>query len=72
MNGGYHRADLIMKFLLKRRHLAPSFKSTPYHPSHKEDPLLIKKIPDFFVRSTTDIGHKYDTNTKYFARFVHF
>jgi len=47
--GGYHRADLIMKFLLKRRHLAPSFKSTPYLPSFTEDPLLIKKIPDFFV-----------------------
>jgi DNA polymerase II small subunit len=49
MNGGYHRADLIMKFLLKRRHLAPSFKSTPYYPSHKEDPLLIRTIPDFLV-----------------------
>ncbi len=48
-NGGYHRADLIMKFLLKRRHLAPSFKSTPYFPGHLEDPLLIKKIPDFFI-----------------------
>ncbi|MFA6461530.1 MAG: DNA-directed DNA polymerase II small subunit [Candidatus Woesearchaeota archaeon] len=48
-NGGYHRADLVMKFLLKRRHLAPSFASTPYFPAHAEDPLLIKKIPDFFV-----------------------
>ncbi len=48
-NGGYHRADLIMKFLLKRRHLAPSFKSTPYYPSHAEDPLVIRKIPDFFI-----------------------
>ncbi|MDO8510865.1 MAG: metallophosphoesterase [Nanoarchaeota archaeon] len=48
-NGGYHRADLIIKFLLKRRHLAPSFKSTPYFPGHKEDPLLIKKIPDFLI-----------------------
>jgi len=47
--GGYHRADLIMKYLLKRRHLAPSFASTPYLPSFAEDPLLIKKIPDFFV-----------------------
>ena len=47
--GGYHRADLIMKFMLKRRHLAPSFKSTPYFPAHDEDPLLIKKIPDFFI-----------------------
>lgn len=48
-NGGYHRADLIMKFLLKRRHLAPSFRSTPYFPGHQEDPLLIKKVPDFLV-----------------------
>ena len=48
-NGGYHRADLVMKFLLKRRHLAPTFKSTPYFPGHKEDPLLIRKIPDFFI-----------------------
>jgi DNA polymerase II small subunit len=48
-NGGYHRADLIMKFLLQRRHLAPSFKSTPYYPGFDEDPLLIKKIPDFFL-----------------------
>jgi DNA polymerase II small subunit len=48
-NGGYHRSDLIMKFLLKRRHLAPSFKSTPYFPGHLEDPLIIRKVPDFFV-----------------------
>ncbi|HLC82111.1 MAG TPA: DNA-directed DNA polymerase II small subunit [Candidatus Nanoarchaeia archaeon] len=47
--GGYHRSDLIMKFLLKRRHLAPSFRSTPYYPSHDEDPLLIKSVPDFLI-----------------------
>ena len=47
--GGYHRSDLIMKFLLKRRHLAPSFKSTPYFPSHEEDPLLIRTIPDILI-----------------------
>jgi len=48
-NGGYHRADLIMKFLLRRRHLAPSFTSTPYFPGYDEDPMIIKKIPDFFL-----------------------
>ncbi|HLC51912.1 MAG TPA: DNA-directed DNA polymerase II small subunit [Candidatus Nanoarchaeia archaeon] len=48
-SGGYHRSDLIMKFLLKRRHLAPSFRSTPYFPAYPEDPLLIKTIPDFFL-----------------------
>ena len=55
--GGYHRADLIMKFLLKRRHVAPSFKSTPYFPGSVEDPLLIKKIPDFFVTGHIHYSH---------------
>ncbi|MCK5854233.1 MAG: DNA-directed DNA polymerase II small subunit [Sulfurovaceae bacterium] len=48
MNGGYDRADLVMKYLLQRRHLAPTFTSTPYIPT-KEDNLLIKQVPDFFV-----------------------
>lgn len=47
--GGYDRADLIMKFLLKRRHLAPTHASTLYIPYVSEDPLVIKKIPDFFA-----------------------
>lgn len=47
--GGYQRADLILKFLLRRRHLAPSFKSTPFCPGYGEDLLLIRKIPDFLV-----------------------
>ena len=47
--GGYHRADLIMKFLLKRRHLAPSHTSTLYIPETSYDPLMISNIPDFFV-----------------------
>lgn len=48
-NGGYDRPDLLMKFLLKRRHLAPTHTSTLYVPDPKKDPLVIKKIPDFFV-----------------------
>jgi DNA polymerase II small subunit len=47
--GGYNRADLIMKFLLKRRHLAPTHSSTLYIPDTKKDPLVIEKIPDFFL-----------------------
>ncbi len=47
--GGYDRADLIMKFLLKRRHLAPSHLSTQYIPDTKKDPLVIEKVPDFFL-----------------------
>ena len=47
--GGYDRADLIMKFLLQRRHLAPTHTSTLYIPDSTKDPLVIEKIPDFFV-----------------------
>lgn len=47
--GRYNRADLIMKFLLQRRHLAPSHTSTLYIPDTESDPLVIEKIPDFFV-----------------------
>ena len=38
-----------MKFLLQRRHLAPSHGSTLYIPDPEKDHLLIDKIPDFFV-----------------------
>ena len=48
-NGGYDRADLIMKFLLQKRHLAPAHTSTLYMPDSKFDPLFINKVPDFFV-----------------------
>ena len=47
--GGYDRADLIMKFLLQRRHLAPTHSSTLYIPDTTKDPLVIDKLPDFFV-----------------------
>jgi len=56
--GGYDRADLIMKFLLKRRHLAPSHLSTLYIPDSKKDPLVIEKIPDIFLS-----GHIHKTAT---------
>ena len=56
-NGGYDRADLVMKFLLQRRHLAPSHKSTLYIPNPDEDYLVIKKVPDFFAT-----GHIHKTS----------
>jgi len=55
--GGYDRADLIMKFLLQRRHLAPSHSSTLYIPEASEDSLVIDKVPDFFVT-----GHIHKTS----------
>jgi len=47
--GGYHRADLIMKFLLKRRHLAPTLNAALRIPDTQTDPLVISKIPDILV-----------------------
>lgn len=57
MNGGYDRADLIMQFLLQKRHLAPSHGSTLYMPDTKKDPLIITRIPDFFIT-----GHIHKAN----------
>jgi|TARA_B100001971_G_C18212372_1_gene551572 DNA polymerase II small subunit len=47
--GGYDRADILMKFLLQKRHLAPSYTSTLYVPDTNSDFLVIDKVPDFFV-----------------------
>ncbi len=47
-NGRLDRPDLIMKYLLQRRHLAVSHTSTLYVPGD-EDFLVIDKIPDFFI-----------------------
>jgi len=48
-SGGQKRPDLIMKYLLQRRHLAPSHTSTLYIPDPKKDPLVIDKVPDFLI-----------------------
>ena len=55
--GGYDRADLIMKFLLQRRHLAPTHTSSLYLPETENDPMVIEKVPDFFIS-----GHIHKTS----------
>ena len=47
--GGLLKSDLLMKYLLENRHLAPTHTSTSYIPNDKEDVLTIDKIPDIFV-----------------------
>jgi DNA polymerase II small subunit len=51
------RAPLIMKFLLQRRHLAPTHTSTLYVPDPEKDPLVLEKVPDFFIA-----GHIHKSN----------
>jgi DNA polymerase II small subunit len=51
-NSGMHLSDrvaLVMKFMLQRRHLAPSHATTLYIPDAKTDPLVIESVPDFFI-----------------------
>lgn len=47
--GGQKRSDLILKFLLQRRHLAPTHSSTLVVPDAEEDYLLMDQVPDFLV-----------------------
>tara|TARA_Y100000310_G_scaffold305404_1_gene345534 strand:- start:1611 stop:2423 length:813 start_codon:yes stop_codon:yes gene_type:complete len=48
-SGGYDRGDLIMKFLLKKRHLSPVHAATLFVPNGKEDNLVIDVVPDIFA-----------------------
>ena len=48
-NGGYDKPDLAMKYLLDKRHLAPTHGSTLIIPNPEEDALAITKVPDFFI-----------------------
>ncbi len=49
MAGGYDRADLLMEFFLRKRHLSPTHSATLYMPDVDKDPLVIETVPDFFV-----------------------
>ncbi len=49
LKGGYDAPLEIMKYLLKRRHLAPTHTSTVYVPDPRKDYLVIETIPDIFV-----------------------
>lgn len=48
-SGGQKASEKIMKFLLQRRHLAPTHTSNLYVPDKTRDPLIIETIPDFFI-----------------------
>ena len=52
MKKAMNSPDLIMKYLLRNRHLAPTYTSAQFFPS-EEDNLVIKDIPDIFVSGHT-------------------
>lgn len=59
MSNPYDKPTLVVKELLKRRHLAPTHSSVVYIPGER-DPLLIRKIPDII---TTGEVHRLDVDT---------
>ncbi len=56
--------EVIMKYLLKNRHLAPTQGSTQYFPLEK-DGLLIRDIPDIFVS-----GHTHKSGVSYYNNIL--
>jgi len=46
--GGLNAPEKIMAYLLRNRHLAPTYASTQYFP-YEKDELLVKNVPDIFV-----------------------
>ena len=54
------KPEMIMAYLLKNRHLAPTHASSLYFPS-EEDSLLIKEIPDIFLS-----GHTHKSGVQYY------
>jgi len=59
-----NKPEMIIAYLLKNRHLAPTHTSTLYYP-HEEDPLLIKKVPDIFVS-----GHLHKSAVTYYNNIL--
>jgi len=56
--------DKIMAYLLKNRHLAPTYSSVQTYPSEKDE-LVIKKVPDIFVS-----GHTHKCAVSYYNNIL--
>jgi DNA polymerase II small subunit len=56
--------DKIMAYLLKNRHLAPTYSSVQICPSEKDE-MVIKKIPDIFVS-----GHIHKCKISYYNNIL--
>ena len=47
--GGYDASEKMMEFILRKRHISPTHVSTLKIPDIDNDPLVIRRVPDFFV-----------------------
>jgi DNA polymerase II small subunit len=45
----HHNPSKVIKYVLQKRHLAPTHSSVVYIPSEKQDPLTIHSIPDIIT-----------------------
>jgi DNA polymerase II small subunit len=57
------RTNMVMKFLLQKRHLAPTHGSTLFIPDPESDDLIIDKVPDFFLS-----GHIHKSNVTQYGK----
>ena len=57
------RTNMVMKFLLQKRHLAPTHGSTLFIPDSESDDLIINKVPDFFLS-----GHIHKSNVTQYGK----
>ncbi len=64
MEDSLNAPEKIMAYILKNRHLAPSHTAVQYFP-HKEDPLIIMKIPDIFLA-----GHTHKSAVAYYNNIL--
>jgi len=62
---GYSRPDLVMEFLMKKRHLAPTHGATLIAPTKSEDFLIIDKVPDLFAT-----GHIHQSSISHYKNMV--
>lgn len=49
LSKAHNNPSKVVREILKRRHLAPLHGSVTYIPTEKEDPLVIKEVPDIIV-----------------------
>lgn len=63
-NKAAHKPEIIMKYLLKHRHLAPTHSSTQYYP-FEDDALFIKQVPDILVT-----GHLHKSSVSYYNNIL--